>query len=95
MTNKNNLDIMLGNPSGCTFYPRSCYSDNRSYRTEAPEFREVATGHFISCHYTENLSLKGALERQSAVGPRGAEDSQQIDDMRKKRSKINAELKKD
>lgn len=82
-------------PSGCTFHTRCHYADNGRCKTEVPGFREVSTGHFISCHHAENLSLKGALEHQIAVGPGGAEDNQQIDDMHKKRSKINADLKKD
>ena len=49
-------------PSGCTFHPRCRYADTERCKDEVPGFREVSTGHFISCHHAENLSLKGALE---------------------------------
>ncbi len=75
-------------PSGCTFHPRCTYADNDRCKSEVPEFREVSNGHFVSCHYAEKLSLKGALEHQTTVDLRGAENNHQIDDMHKRRSEI-------
>jgi len=49
-------------PAGCTFHPRCRYADTERCRNEAPEFREMSPGHFVSCHHVERLSLKGALE---------------------------------
>jgi peptide/nickel transport system ATP-binding protein len=63
-------------PSGCTFHPRCRYADNGRCKTEVPGFREVSAGHFICCHHAEGLSLKGALEHQMALGPKGAQNKQ-------------------
>jgi oligopeptide/dipeptide ABC transporter ATP-binding protein len=63
-------------PSGCTFHTRCRYADTGRCKTEEPEFREVSAGHFISCHNAESFSLKGALEHQLAVGPKGAQNKQ-------------------
>ncbi|MEE8399302.1 MAG: oligopeptide/dipeptide ABC transporter ATP-binding protein [Desulfobacterales bacterium] len=48
-------------PSGCKFHPRCRYADTERCKSEMPGFREVSTGHFVSCHHVEDLSLKGAL----------------------------------
>jgi peptide/nickel transport system ATP-binding protein len=45
-------------PSGCYFHPRCQYAESVC-RTEAPELRELAPGHFVSCHRAEVLSLSG------------------------------------
>lgn len=45
-------------PDGCYFHPRCRYATDLC-RREAPEFREVAAGHHVSCHLAENLELKG------------------------------------
>ena len=63
-------------PSGCTFHTRCRYVDTGRCKTEVPEFGEVSSGHFISCHHGESLSLKGAMEHQRAVGPEGPENKQ-------------------
>ena len=81
-------------PSGCTFHPRCTYADNDRCKSEVPEFREVSNGHFVSCHYAEKLSLKGALEHQTTADLEGAENNQQIDDMHKRRNKIVTNQKK-
>jgi len=52
-------------PSGCTFHPRCPYADNDRCKNKVPKLREVSKGHFVSCHYAEKLSLKGALEHQT------------------------------
>jgi len=81
-------------PSGCTFHPRCIYADNDSCKSKVPELREVSNGHFVSCHYAEKLSLKGALEHQTTVDLKGAENNQQINDMHKRRNKIITNQKK-
>lgn len=37
-------------PSGCRFNPR-CPSAQDRCRTEEPQLREIAPGHFVACHY--------------------------------------------
>ena len=39
-------------PSGCVFHPRCPYAEDR-FKTEVPEFREIATGHLARCHLVE------------------------------------------
>jgi len=62
-------------PSGCTFHPRCRYADIERCKTEVPRFREISTGHLISCHHAESLTLTGALEYQIPVEPEGAENA--------------------
>ncbi len=45
-------------PSGCYFHPRCNYAKDRC-STETPHLREVKPEHFVSCHYAEELGLKG------------------------------------
>lgn len=45
-------------PSGCVFHPRCRYAKDRC-RLETPALREVVPGHFASCHFAEELSLRG------------------------------------
>jgi len=45
-------------PSGCHFHPRCPYAVEICSR-EAPEFCEVAAGHFVSCHRAHEISLRG------------------------------------
>ncbi len=47
-------------PSGCHFHPRCRYARDIC-RTEAPPLREVAPGHVAACHFSDELSLAGAL----------------------------------
>ncbi len=44
-------------PSGCYFHPRCPYAVDRC-RTEAPVFREITPGHFVSCHRADELALR-------------------------------------
>jgi peptide/nickel transport system ATP-binding protein len=37
-------------PPGCRFHPRCAAADERC-RTEEPQLREVADGHFVACHH--------------------------------------------
>jgi peptide/nickel transport system ATP-binding protein len=45
-------------PPGCKFHPRCRYAQAHC-AMEEPELREVAAGHFVSCHLAEELSLMG------------------------------------
>lgn len=45
-------------PSGCIFHPRCNYA-RPECRERVPELREVEPGHFVSCHFAEELTLKG------------------------------------
>ena len=48
-------------PTGCYFHPRCRYSDGKRCVHETPVLREVRPGHRVSCHYAEELDLKGAV----------------------------------
>ncbi len=45
-------------PSGCIFHPRCNYARSECSQ-EVPVSREVAPGHFVSCHFAPDLHLKG------------------------------------
>ncbi len=45
-------------PSGCYFHPRCKYAQDKC-KQESPELREVLPGHFVSCHFAEELALEG------------------------------------
>lgn len=45
-------------PSGCFFHPRCSYRNERCQQ-EAPAFREMGEGHYVACHYAEELKLEG------------------------------------
>ncbi len=45
-------------PSGCYFHPRCRYAQDVC-RTDAPEWNEVAAGHFAACHFANELALRG------------------------------------
>ncbi len=45
-------------PSGCYFHTRCRYCTEKC-RCEAPVYREVEPGHFVACHRTDELELKG------------------------------------
>ena len=48
-------------PSGCRFHTRCPYVEQ--YCKEAqPKLSEIVPGHFVACHRSESLSLKGAIE---------------------------------
>lgn len=48
-------------PSGCYFHPRCPYSDGDRCVREAPALREITPEHYASCHYAEELSLRGVV----------------------------------
>lgn len=45
-------------PPGCIFHPRCNYA-RAECRERVPLLREVEPGHFVSCHFAEELDLKG------------------------------------
>jgi peptide/nickel transport system ATP-binding protein len=45
-------------PAGCYFHPR-CPFVVEACRTETPELRAVAPGHFVRCHRADELHLEG------------------------------------
>ncbi len=53
-------------PSGCHFHPRCPYATGRC-KAEIPQWREVALGRHVACHYADELSLKGMI--QSPANP--------------------------
>ncbi|MBN1313646.1 MAG: ATP-binding cassette domain-containing protein [Anaerolineae bacterium] len=46
-------------PTGCYFHPRCQYAQDIC-AVEEPPLREVAGGRFVSCHFAEDLDLRGA-----------------------------------
>lgn len=50
-------------PSGCYFHPRCSYAKERC-ASESPTLREVSPEHYVSCHYAEELNLRG-IRRQT------------------------------
>ena len=45
-------------PSGCYFHPRCQYTCDIC-KTERPDYRELAPGHFVACHLADRLTLSG------------------------------------
>ena len=45
-------------PSGCHFHTRCRYCTEQCSR-EVPAYREMEPGHYVACHRTEELKLKG------------------------------------
>ena len=43
-------------PSGCYFHPRCGFAQERC-RQEAPALREPVPGHFVRCHFADQLDL--------------------------------------
>jgi peptide/nickel transport system ATP-binding protein len=53
-------------PSGCVFRTRCKYVHDRCAEEE-PQPRELETGHFVSCHFAEELSLGGVVPRVKSL----------------------------
>lgn len=45
-------------PSGCYFHPR-CRHAQAQCHTDVPALREIEPGHFVACHFAEDLHLQG------------------------------------
>ncbi len=52
-------------PPGCHFHPRCRYAQERC-RQEIPELIDVEGGHFVACHYAQDLDLTGVNTRETA-----------------------------
>ena len=55
-------------PGGCRFHTRCPYVQDRC-KTEMPIWREISENHFVACHFSEELALKGVPlpEQGSAI----------------------------
>jgi peptide/nickel transport system ATP-binding protein len=51
-------------PTGCRFNTRCSYAQEKC-RTDPPELTESQPGHFVACHFADQLNLKGALDHGS------------------------------
>jgi peptide/nickel transport system ATP-binding protein len=47
-------------PAGCYFHPRCRFAQERC-QTETPALRDLSGNHFVACHFSEQLELKGAI----------------------------------
>ncbi len=47
-------------PSGCYFHPRCRYAKDICSQEE-PQLRELTPDHWVSCHFAEDLTLRGVL----------------------------------
>jgi peptide/nickel transport system ATP-binding protein len=45
-------------PSGCYFHPRCRYAQGRCAQ-ETPQLRDLGEGHFVACHFADELELNG------------------------------------
>jgi len=45
-------------PSGCVFHPRCPYAEPRCQR-DRPRLRKLDDGHWVACHFAEDLDLAG------------------------------------
>jgi peptide/nickel transport system ATP-binding protein len=54
-------------PSGCVFRTRCAYASERCAEEE-PVLREIEPGHYVSCHFAEELTLRGIGPRVKALG---------------------------
>jgi oligopeptide/dipeptide ABC transporter ATP-binding protein len=45
-------------PTGCHFHPRCPYAQDVC-RTDRPELRDIGPGHWVRCHFAEELDLRG------------------------------------
>ncbi len=77
-------------PSGCPFHPRCKFADDSRCVNEVPVLKEVFPEHFVSCHYAESLSLKGALQFQNKL--RAANNKKEVENLNTRRTEILAKL---
>jgi peptide/nickel transport system ATP-binding protein len=52
-------------PDGCYFHPRCRYAKSICSQ-DAPALREVGKDHWVSCHFAEELSLRGVIADSAA-----------------------------
>ena len=55
-------------PSGCKFHPRCRYAQAHC-AAEEPTLNEIAPGHFVSCHFADQLNLIGidGIQNQATI----------------------------
>jgi peptide/nickel transport system ATP-binding protein len=53
-------------PSGCVFRTRCAYASERCAEEE-PVLREIEPGSYVSCHFAEELTLRGVGSRVKAL----------------------------
>lgn len=49
-------------PTGCYFHPRCRYAEARCQH-ETPSLQETEPGHYVACHFAEELNLQGVRAR--------------------------------
>lgn len=54
----------LNPPSGCYFHPRCRYCKDLC-RHEVPEYRDIGDGHFVTCHFADELDLRALKMKTS------------------------------
>ncbi len=54
-------------PSGCRFHPRCPWAQDRC-ATEEPELTDVGGGHFVSCHFWQDIEAAGGVLPMAANG---------------------------
>jgi peptide/nickel transport system ATP-binding protein len=54
-------------PKGCYFHPRCRYAKERCSIDE-PELRDLGGNHFVSCHFADELTLRGVTGRGESQG---------------------------
>lgn len=47
-------------PSGCYFHPRCKYA-REICKNEEPEWEKIGSDHWVSCHFANNLTLRGVI----------------------------------
>jgi oligopeptide transport system ATP-binding protein len=52
---KGEVPSAINPPSGCKFHPRCPYAE-QVCTDKVPELREIAPGHFVSCHFVEKTA---------------------------------------
>ena len=50
-------------PSGCYFHPRCKYAQ-QICQEELPPLLESSPGHYVACHFAEELTLQGAEDME-------------------------------
>lgn len=48
-------------PEGCKFHTRCPYSQDKC-KTQVPEFKQTNSGHWVRCHFTDELNLTGIFD---------------------------------
>lgn len=57
---KGGVPSPINPPSGCHFHPR-CHYAEKICRTEPPVYRDLGGDHFVSCHFSDTMSLRSVF----------------------------------